>query len=325
MASSRLRTTAVVSYAESAGSASPGPQIPHLSPSEVDSDSDEDELAQTEPQFEALVSIPSAHGMATRHPRPPLRPVQKARKTNKKAGRPRGRPALNHSAGSYLDDISLTPVTSSRQAVRDAIQNITVAKRERFLVENKDHFLPLLPESNHISKLAARMGAVDAKSNAGNAPAIVPYEQIEVQPKGILATMKPYQLSGLSFLVYLYRNGLSGILGDEMGLGKTLQTLSLVQYLKENEPASNRENRPFLIVCPLSVLSSWMAESKKWAPGLKVLRFQGPVKERDRLKKIALGELDQYGNETRKYRNKVNARRKATGRNIDLDNQPNDL
>ena len=30
--------------------------------------------------------------------------------------------------------------------------------------------------------------------------------------------MKPYQLAGLSFLVYLHRNGLSGILGDEMGL-----------------------------------------------------------------------------------------------------------
>lgn len=50
--------------------------------------------------------------------------------------------------------------------------------------------------------------------------------------------MKPYQLLGLSFLVYLHRNGLSGILGDEMGLGKTLQTLSLIQYLKENRKLS---------------------------------------------------------------------------------------
>lgn len=34
--------------------------------------------------------------------------------------------------------------------------------------------------------------------------------------------MKPYQLSGLSYLLWLYKNGASGILGDEMGLGKTL-------------------------------------------------------------------------------------------------------
>ena len=103
--------------------------------------------------------------------------------------------------------------------------------------------------------------------------------------------MKPYQLSGLSFLVYLHRNGLSGILGDEMGLGKTLQTLSLLQYLKENRKISRRgELRPALVVCPLSVLSSWMAESKRWTPNLKVLRFHGPIKERDRLKRVATGE-----------------------------------
>jgi len=36
--------------------------------------------------------------------------------------------------------------------------------------------------------------------------------------------MKQYQLQGLSFLVWLYENGMGGILGDEMGLGKTLQT-----------------------------------------------------------------------------------------------------
>ena len=36
--------------------------------------------------------------------------------------------------------------------------------------------------------------------------------------------MKQYQLKGLSFLVWLYENGMGGILGDEMGLGKTLQT-----------------------------------------------------------------------------------------------------
>ena len=83
--------------------------------------------------------------------------------------------------------------------------------------------------------------------------------------------MKPYQLQGLSYLAYLHQNGLSGILGDEMGLGKTLQTLSLLQYLKEKRvPTSSRQLRPSLVVCPLSVISSWIAESRKWTPGLKV-------------------------------------------------------
>ena len=130
--------------------------------------------------------------------------------------------------------------------------------------------------------------------------------------------MKPYQLAGLSFLVYLYRNGLSGILGDEMGLGKTLQTLSLIQYLKESHKPSSkgREVRPCLVVCPLSVLSSWMAECRRWTPGLKVLRFHGPEHERSRLKRVASGEEDMYGNNTRSALVKKNKRLAAAGKDI---------
>ena len=49
----------------------------------------------------------------------------------------------------------------------------------------------------------------------------------------------------------------------------------------------------------------WMAEAKKWAPGLKTLRFHGPVKERSRLKRIAVGEIDMMGNPTVKQKNKL--------------------
>lgn len=134
----------------------------------------------------------------------------------------------------------------------------------------------------------------------------------------VKAVMKPYQLDGLSFLVYLQRNGLSGILGDEMGLGKTLQTLSLIQYLKENRKLTGDggELRPCLVVCPLSVLSSWMAECRKWTPGLKVLRFHGPEPERNRLKRVALGEEDMYGNSTRSAFTKKNKRLAAAGKDI---------
>lgn len=53
----------------------------------------------------------------------------------------------------------------------------------------------------------------------------VPFRQIEEQPSLIKnGEMKQYQLTGLSFLIWLYENGINGILGDEMGLGKTLQT-----------------------------------------------------------------------------------------------------
>ena len=95
-----------------------------------------------------------------------------------------------------------------------------------------------------------------------------------------------------------------------MGLGKTLQTISLIQYLKEHDPktGSGTLQRPFLVVCPLSVLSSWMAELKRWAPHLRAVRFHGPVKERDQIKKVVMGDEDLFGNATAQGRSKQKRR-----------------
>lgn len=101
-----------------------------------------------------------------------------------------------------------------------------------------------------------------------------------------------------------------------MGLGKTLQTLSLVQYLKNTRKLSKSfgENRPCLVICPLSVLSSWRSEARRWTPGLKVLRFHGPMAERNRIKRIAAGEEDMYGNKTNYSRRRKNERLSAAGK-----------
>ena len=82
-----------------------------------------------------------------------------------------------------------------------------------------------------------------------------------------------------------------------------------------------------LVVCPLSVLSSWMAEAKKWTPGLKVIRFHGPVAERNRLKKVVVGEIDYYGNLTAQARKKKQ-HRGASGQNpisLDQDSEDEDV
>lgn len=66
---------------------------------------------------------------------------------------------------------------------------------------------------------------------------------------------------------------------DEMGLGKTLTTLTLFSWLKETKGVPG----PHLVVCPLSVLSSWMTEIERWLPDAKALRFHGQANERNRL------------------------------------------
>ncbi|KAG9247697.1 SNF2 family N-terminal domain-containing protein [Calycina marina] len=219
----------------------------------------------------------------------------------------------------------LTPNVSQRTAVRQEIELKTAASRNQFLVQKQEHWMPLLPDNNYVRKLMDKQAVLSSEELAA-LPKVSEYMDIDTQPKGIKAVMKPYQLSGLSFMVYLHKNGLSGILGDEMGLGKTLQTLSLIQHLKENDPKTGigRLARPFLVVCPLSVLSSWMAESKKWAPGLKIIRFHGPLKERNRLKKIVVGELDIYGNLTAQAKSKLKSSKAAAGKmatSLDTDSE----
>ncbi|PQE10169.1 ISWI chromatin-remodeling complex ATPase ISW2 protein [Rutstroemia sp. NJR-2017a WRK4] len=215
--------------------------------------------------------------------------------------------------GFDLSELNFTPIASKRREIRREIANETTGRRNTFLVDKKDFWLPLLPENNYISKLIEKYKQM-SEDELSKLPSVQPYEELTKQPKGVKATMKPYQLSGLSFMLYLHRNGLSGILGDEMGLGKTLQTLSLIQHLKENDPktGTGRLQRPFLIVCPLSVLSSWMTEAEKWTPGLKAIRFHGPIKERTRLKQIVVGEIDMYGNLTAQAKAKRRGRRKTT-------------
>lgn len=208
---------------------------------------------------------------------------------------------------------AISPMESKKRAtarnlIRNEIASQTKPKRDAFLLAHKDFFLPLLPVSNYIAKLEKQ------RATYGEDPEIVPKTPLSSQPIGIKAIVKPYQMEGLSFLVHMYRNGMSAVLGDEMGLGKTLQTLSLFQYLKVTDPVTSEENRPFLVICPLSVLPSWTTEVAKWVPELKAITFHGTKQVRDRLKREILGAIDRYGVET-----------KGTSKNdaIDLSEDPN--
>jgi SWI/SNF-related matrix-associated actin-dependent regulator of chromatin subfamily A member 5 len=206
---------------------------------------------------------------------------ENADKPRRKKKRGRGRPRVSDSAPAPR-------VKTERNKIRDEIAAGTAVKRAAFFAQHKDAFLPLLPERNQIVKLLDELD-VDGEDK-DETEKVIAYEEIKEQPDGVKATMKPYQLKGLSFLVYLQRNGLSGILGDEMGLGKTLQTLALLQWLKLNRPSTKgAQDRPSIVICPLSVLDSWMSEARKWTPGLKTLRFHGSSTERARMKRIASG------------------------------------
>ncbi|MCW2881729.1 MAG: helicase [Sphaerisporangium sp.] len=95
-------------------------------------------------------------------------------------------------------------------------------------------------------------------------------------PESFNGSLRPYQERGLSWLSFLSRVGLGGILADDMGLGKTAQTLSLLL-----EERTGGTVAPTLLVCPMSLVSNWQKEAARFAPSLRVYVHHGGTRKRD--------------------------------------------
>jgi superfamily II DNA or RNA helicase len=81
-------------------------------------------------------------------------------------------------------------------------------------------------------------------------------------PADLTATLRPYQVEGVSWLVFMSRAGLGAMLADDMGLGKTLQALCAA-------------GSPTLVVAPASVLYNWQREIARFRPALSVNLYHG--------------------------------------------------
>ena len=99
--------------------------------------------------------------------------------------------------------------------------------------------------------------------------------QAVAAPAGLQVQLRPYQMEGLAWLQYLRLHSLGGILADDMGLGKTAQALAHVL----SEKHAGRLDLPVLVVLPTSLIFNWQLETKRMAPGLRLLTLQGPQRE----------------------------------------------
>ncbi|XP_059625031.1 protein CHROMATIN REMODELING 5 isoform X2 [Cornus florida] len=102
--------------------------------------------------------------------------------------------------------------------------------------------------------------------------------KLDEQPEWLIGgKLRDYQLEGLNFLVNSWRNDTNVILADEMGLGKTVQSVSMLGFLQN----SQQIHGPFLVVVPLSTLSNWAKEFKKWLPNMNVIVYVGTRASRE--------------------------------------------
>jgi len=89
-------------------------------------------------------------------------------------------------------------------------------------------------------------------------------------PVKFYCTLRDYQKSGFYWLYFLYNYNINGCLADDMGLGKTIQTLCLLQKLKEEGNISLN-----LLIAPVITLSNWELEINKFANQLNYVIHHG--------------------------------------------------
>ncbi|WP_075983101.1 DEAD/DEAH box helicase [Bacillus massilinigeriensis] len=128
---------------------------------------------------------------------------------------------------------------------------------------------------------------------------------LEPVPSGFCGELRPYQVLGMSWMLFLRKYGFGAVLADDMGLGKTIQLISYLLSVKENGErsgkgtgtgdgdvavassddssgpdavaSSSRDSGagPALIICPTSVLGNWQKEIERFAPSMNVYLHYG--------------------------------------------------
>jgi non-specific serine/threonine protein kinase len=125
-------------------------------------------------------------------------------------------------------------------------------------------------------------------------------EKIDYQPsENLKASLRPYQLAGVKWLIGHYQNGLGACLADDMGLGKTLQTIATLLWAKENTlgqrsssgvssgqldifSAHREALNPLnaLVILPASLVFNWQRELAHFAPSLFVYAHVGANRQK---------------------------------------------
>ncbi len=160
--------------------------------------------------------------------------------------------------------------------VRDLIeQELMNANTDEALTEDERAFARVQIELNRQWKQMVKQ-LRDVKT--------IPLEPV---PKGFHGELRPYQILGMSWLLFLRQYGFGACLADDMGLGKTIQLLSYLLAVQEKEP-----DGAALIICPTSVLGNWQKEIERFAPDLKVYLHYGTNRLKEGAFEDAVSESD---------------------------------
>jgi SNF2 family DNA or RNA helicase len=169
-------------------------------------------------------------------------------------------------------------------------------KELMMLGEEKDNYLRF--SKHHYKIINENIGGIDPAIEEKLKRFETEKFDLLTEPVGLKAKLRNYQKEGFSWMFSLGQKRFGGCLADDMGLGKTLQTLTLLQKVKEiNDHLTPKKKKvenqlslfgnevekctpASLIVVPTSLVYNWHNEVKKFTPQLKIYKHVGTQRKR---------------------------------------------
>jgi len=158
-------------------------------------------------------------------------------------------------------------VKEKKQTVQWEDAEIPIEEAEKFIKTAKKQFenpnKPIKQEkkTDHEVLIIKENAELTEFSNGNELPDNLQHNFYSISNLENGIALKEHQKEGISWLQSLFKeNFAGGLLADDMGLGKTLQLL----YFLEWHCQHCDDNKPYLIVAPVSLLENWENEYHKF-------------------------------------------------------------
>jgi len=155
----------------------------------------------------------------------------------------------------------------NKQTVQWEDAEIPIEEAEKFIKTAKKQFenpnKPIKQEkkTDHEVLIIKENAELTEFSNGNELPENLKHNFYSISNLENEIALKEHQKEGISWLQSLFKESFAGgLLADDMGLGKTLQLL----YFLEWHCQHCDDNKPYLIVAPVSLLENWENEYQKF-------------------------------------------------------------
>lgn len=181
-------------------------------------------------------------------------------------------PPIRANDGTFLEIENVDAIRRYVEAMGDF--DFSRQKKSHTISFSRALELQLLAEGTVGARVTETQNAVGAFLRDAQAGNLLVSPNI---PARLSKILRPYQREGVEWAMFLRRYGFGGILADDMGLGKTLQALTILSTQPPKDAGSS------LIICPKSVVSTWIEEARRFTPNLHITSIEGTAVEREKL------------------------------------------